>query len=204
MSRCAELFATRYPRRAVLDPAQLAPEAPRGLTRIEYHRMAGIGMFEGESVELLYGTIVTMSPHGPEHDETVNTLDEELARALGERARVRVQCAFAASADSEPEPDIAVVPPQSYRNAHPSIAWLIVEVARTSLGKDRRVKTKLYAESAVEEYWVVDLVDACVHVHREPEDGAYGVMTTHGRGDVIRMVHFPDVQIAVDQLLGPE
>ena len=73
----------------------------------------------------------------------VGAVCERLVRALGRRARVRGQSAFAASDTSEPEPDIAVVPYRSYREAHPAAAYLIVEVGRTSLAKDRNVKDPL-------------------------------------------------------------
>ncbi|HJL19387.1 MAG TPA: hypothetical protein RMH99_27220 [Sandaracinaceae bacterium LLY-WYZ-13_1] len=49
----------------MLDPAQIAPESARGLRRVECERMVSLGMFEGERVELLYGTIVTMTLTGP-------------------------------------------------------------------------------------------------------------------------------------------
>lgn len=186
----------------MLDPRLIAPEIPRPLARREYERMVELGMFEDERVELLYGTVVTMSPHGPDHDEAVNTLQERLTRALGDRARVRVQSAFAASDSSEPEPDVAVVPPRSYRDAHPDTAWLIVEVARSSLAKDRDLKSRLYAASGVQEYWVVDLVHDAVRVHRSPGEAGYEEETTRRRGETVRMAHFPDVELRVDDVLG--
>lgn len=189
---------------AMLDPRLIAPETTRPITRREYERMVELGMFEGERVELLHGTIVTMSPHGPDHDESVNTLQERLSRALGDRARVRVQSAFAASDESEPEPDIAVVPRRSYRDGHPASAWLIVEVARTSLAKDREVKARLYAASGVEEYWVVDLVNDVVRVYRDARDDGYATETTRTRGETLRMAAFADVEVRVDDVLGAD
>jgi Uma2 family endonuclease len=164
--------------------------------------MVAAGMFEDERVELLYGMIVPMSPHGPEHDDSLSGLEERLKASLGSRAKVRVQCAFAASDESEPEPDIAVVPRRSYRDAHPSEAWLIVEVARSSARKDRGLKGRLYAESGVEEYWVVDLVERTVEVHREPRGGAYSEITTHRGGETVRLQRFPDVEVNISELLG--
>lgn len=164
--------------------------------------MVELGMFEDERVELLYGTIVTRGPHGPDHDEAVNRFGERLTRALGDRARVRVQSAFAASNRSEPEPDVAVVPPRSYRDAHPDTAWLIVEVARSSLVKDRDLKSRLYAASGVEEYWVVDLVHDAVRVHCSPGEDGYEEETTRRRGETLRMARFADVELPVDDVLG--
>lgn len=78
-------------------------------------------------------------------------LTHRLVLALDTRARVRVQLPFAASDISEPEPDLAVVPPGDPRLAHPEHASLVVEVADSSLSKDRRVKTRIYATAGVPE-----------------------------------------------------
>ena len=49
------------------------------------------------------------------------------------------------------------VPAGAYRDHHPDSAYLVVEVAETSLPADRE-KAKVYAEGGVEEYWSVDTV----------------------------------------------
>ena len=55
--------------------------------------------------------------------------------------------------DSEPEPDVAVVPGsvEDYRSAHPSTAVLIIEVAVSSEDVDRE-KAELYASAGIKEY----------------------------------------------------
>lgn len=164
--------------------------------------MVELGLFEDERVELLEGMIVTMSPQGPDHADVVAELTEILVGALAGRARVRPQSAYAASETSEPEPDIAVVPPGRHRKAHPDTAYLVVEVARTSRKKDREVKPQIYAAAGVEEYWVVDLVDEEIVVHRDPDGEAFRIVTTSARGEEVAMSRFSDVRIAVDRILG--
>jgi Uma2 family endonuclease len=164
---------------------------------VDYERLVELGAFEGERVEFLYGTIVEMSPHGPPHDSAIEELTEILVTALVGRARVRVQSAFAASDGSEPEPDVAVVPPGDYHRVHPTEAWLIVEVAETSLKKDRGLKAQLYAESGVPEYWVVNIPDQMVEVHTDIVGGAYTRITPYRSGDTITPKRFPDVKIPV-------
>ena len=185
----------------MLDPREISPETPRPIRRCEYERMVELGLFEGERVELLYGVIIRMSPHGPEHDAALDRLTELLIRSLAGRARVRVQSGFAASDGSEPEPDIAVVAPQDYDDAHPSAAWLIVEVAKSSLAKDLGPKARLFAEAGVAEYWVVNLVDARVEVHTVPRDGLYRTIQRYSRGDTIELQHFPDCKLPVSEVL---
>jgi Uma2 family endonuclease len=180
----------------------LAPETPRPIRRTEFERMVELGLFEDEGVELLEGVIVTMSPQGPDQADVVTELTEALVGALAGRARVRPQSAYAASETSEPEPDIAVVPPGRHGKAHPDTAYLIVEVARTSRKKDREIKPQIYAASGVDEYWVVDLVDQTIVVHRDPTGEGFRTVTTHGRGEEVVMARFPDVRLAVDRILG--
>lgn len=185
----------------MLDPREISPETPRPISRVEYERMVEMGLFEDERVELLYGVIISMSPHGPEHDGALSRLTELLVARLAGRARVRVQSSFAASDGSEPEPDFAAVPIADYDDAHPSKAFLIVEVAKSSLIKDKGPKARLYAQSGVEEYWVVNLVEDLLEVYTEPRDGLFRQITLHRRGDIVRLRHFPDVEIGVSEVL---
>ncbi len=187
----------------MLDLARLAPERLRLLRRSEYDRMVASGMFEHEHIELLRGLLVEMSPIGADHGEAVSWLSEKLVRALAGRARVRTQTSFAASEDSEPEPDIAIVPTGRYWGELPSTALLLIEVAESSLSKDRHIKSDLYAEAQVAEYWIVNLVDSVVEIFREPVEGRYTRMSRHGRGETIAPAGFADVLIPVDEILPP-
>jgi Uma2 family endonuclease len=114
---------------------------------------------------------------------------------------VRIQSPFAAGDASEPEPDVAVVPSGRYLDAHPSAAWLIVEVADSSLKIDRELKAPLYAQSGVLEYWIVNLVDSIIEVHTTIVRGAYTRVMPYGRGQTITLQHFSDVAIAVDDFI---
>jgi Uma2 family endonuclease len=183
-----------------LDPA-LTADGFRPLRRAEYDRMVALGMFEDERIELLRGLLVPMSPIGPRHSSTIDRLNRLLVMALSERAIVRVQNPFAATEDSEPEPDVCVVPLGDYDEAHPERADLLIEVAETSLRRDRGLKLGIYAENGVPEYWVVDLVERLIEVHSEPSGATYGRVTRFERGQGIRLVRFPDIEIRVDDVV---
>jgi Uma2 family endonuclease len=176
-----------------------ATARPRGISRAEYEKIAELGIFDGERVELIHGTIVEMSPIGPEHSDSVDRANFRLINALGSRARVRIQGAFAASDDSEPHPDVAVVPPGNYGSENPREAWVIIEVAKSSLADDRE-KACLYATSNVEESWIVNLVDDVVEVHRDPQGGRYRTIEAHPRSAAIQLQHFREVEIALAEL----
>jgi Uma2 family endonuclease len=173
----------------------------RPLRRVEYDRLVALGTFDGERVELIAGELRRMSPIGPPHSDTVDRLAELLVLALAGRARVRVQGSFAADALSEPEPDVSVLPLRDYGAAHPHEAHLIIEVADSSLKYDRQEKAQLYAECGVPDYWVVNLVERVVEVHRQPRAGRYELMTVHPRGARLAVLAFPDVELTIDDFL---
>ena len=90
---------------------------------------------------------------------------------------------------------------------HPSTAHLIVEiveVADSSLDDDRHEKAALYAEAGVREYWVVNIPDRLVEVHTEPARGGYLRVIPFRAGEMIALLAFPDVQIAVAALFAAE
>jgi len=172
-------------------------EKTRPLRRVEYDRLVELGFFVDERLELLEGSLVPMSPQGGRHASSIQKLNMALAPALAGHAEVRVQSPFAASDDSEPEPDLAVVPAGDYVSGHPQHALLIIEVTESSLGRDR-AKARLYAASGVPEYWLVNLQADVVEVYRSPQAGGFMEMTRHGRGETLRLVAFPDVTVSTD------
>ena len=174
----------------VLEPNQIAPEKPRPLKRVEYDQLVKLGVFEDERVELLYGTLVAMSPQDPQHTSPIGRLTMLLVPALAARAIVRVQCPLVACDESEPEPDFAIVPLGDYRADHPDFANLVIEVAASSLKKDRGVKAPLYARSGFQEYWLVDVPGRCIEIRRRPRDGRYDELRTLRTGESIRLVSF--------------
>jgi Uma2 family endonuclease len=173
---------------------------PRRLRRSEYDELVGHGFFQNERVELIRGMLVERSPIGPSHSNPVDVLTEILVLGLVGVARVRIQQPFVAADESEPEPDVAVVPAGSYAHRHPDTALLIVEVAESSLDHDRNTKAPLYAESGVVEYWIVDVKSQTVEVHDLVSGGRYGRVRTFGRGEVLVPAPLPTVTVAVDRL----
>ena len=184
-----------------MSTAPILWEKSRPIKRVEYEKMVAMGLFGDERVELLYGVIVEMPPKGPPHDSAIQRLTKRLVAAIGDRADVRVQSAFAASDGSEPEPDLAIVPAGGYREKHPDQAFLVIEVADSSLAIDRGTKAQLYAESGVPEYWVVNVRDAIVEVHTEIVRGVYTHVTPYRAGARVALSTFPDVVLEVADIL---
>ncbi len=195
---------SKMTRLMTLDATALLPEHVRPLRRGEYERMVELGLFGEEHVELLYGSLVEMSPQGPSHADITARLASLLTLALGEPALVRTHSALALTDDSEPEPDVAVVAPGRYSAQHPSTALLVVEVSDSSVRKDRGVKADLYAAAGIAEYWLVNLVDRVVEGHRTPVGGRYTDVVAHRAGTRVAPGAFPDIHVHVGELFGTE
>lgn len=181
----------------------LGPGAPlRHFTRAEFDRLVATGFFhEDERVELIHGILIRIAPPGPPHANTVDRLNELLVLRLAGRARVRIQQPLVACDDSEPEPDVAVVPLGDYSVDHPDRALLVIEVADSSLHYDRETKGPLYAASGFAEYWIVNLPERVVEVYGGPAEGRYSRVERVKSGGVLRPAAFPDVEIPVREIL---
>lgn len=181
----------------MLDPALLAPERVRPLRRREYEQLVEAGVFEDERVELLRGVLVEMSPQGEPHARITAWLAHRFAGALPiDRYDVRSHSPFAATDDSMPEPDVSI----SRRDAaghHPRSALLLIEVAGSSVAKDRVIKTEIYAEAGVPEYWIVDLRTQTVDVLTRPTATGYRRSARRTLGDTLRPTKLRGIAIDV-------
>ena len=124
-----------------------------------------------------------------------------LVLALVGRARVRIQQSIIAAGESEPEPDVAVVPLADYSREHPASAHLIIEVAHSSLRKDRLIKAPLYARSGFREYWLVNVPAKVVEVHRGPSPDGWASITRHAAPETLHPEAFPDVSVPIAAIL---
>ena len=112
--------------------------------------------------------------------------------------------------ESEPEPDLAIVPGglRDYLHEHPARPVLAVEIADSSLSFDRRRKGSLYARAGIEDYWIVNLVNRVLEVYRDPGPDPsayygwrYRSVTTLAPPAAASPLAFPAIQIAVSDLL---
>src|SRR5262245_15212608 len=112
---------------------------------------------------------------------------------------------------SEPEPDVAVVAgaPEDYLAAHPATAALVVEVADSSLRLDRRFKAAAYARAGLPEYWIVNLPDRVLEVHRDrhppanpADDWSYRSLATLPPPGQVTPLAAPHAPILVADLLS--
>ncbi len=138
-------------------------------SRSLYDQMVERGLLEDQHVELIEGEILQMSPIYRPHVTACALVAELLRKVFESQGHVLVQSPLGVG-DSEPQPDIAVVPgsPRDYEN-HPDSALLVVEISDTSLRFDRKTKASLYASAGIPEYWILNLRDRQLEVFREPK-----------------------------------
>jgi Uma2 family endonuclease len=161
----------------------------------QYQRMIETGILTAaDKVELLENYVVLKMAKNPPHDGTIDLVKAALA-TLPPGWMLRVQQTVVLS-DSQPEPDFSVVRgnPRSFVAQHPTTAdvGLLIEVADSSLLRDQRDKTRIYARANIPVYWIINLVDRRVEVYTQPSGPtavpAYGTFQTFQPGDSVPLL----------------
>jgi Uma2 family endonuclease len=158
-----------------------------------YQRMIEEGILTAEDkVELLEHCVVLKTPRNPRHDGTLDLIADALRAALPAGWRCRDQKALVLL-DSVPEPDICIArgDGRTFLTRHPTAAdcALVIEVADSSLLRDQRDKTRIYARAGIPLYWIVNLPDRRVEVYSNPTGPTavpqYQAFATFQPGDTI-------------------
>lgn len=140
----------------------------------QYHRMIDYGIFaEDSQIELLEGLLTAKMPKNPPHRLSTGLLQDLLLSLLPANYHLNIQEPITLL-DSEPEPDLAVVigKRQDYRDRHPFAQdiELVIEVADSSLERDRTIKQRIYAMAGISTYWILNLSDRTLEVYTQPSD----------------------------------
>ncbi len=156
-----------------------APPRPLRWTRAQYYEMAELGYFAGKRVELIQGEILIMPPMDVPHFRVVNSVGNVLKAAFGTEYFISNQCPLSLGLASDPEPDFAVihgkVEDYTVDTGLPTTAALVVEASASTLAYDRTRKAALYAEAGIPEYWIINITERQLEVHRQPMLIAEGV-----------------------------
>ncbi len=172
----------------------------------DYEQMIARGILtENDRVELIRGEILDKMPPGDLHAACVKRLNRRLSRLVGDAAIVSVQDPIRL-ADSQPEPDLALLRPRNDYYAsgtpRPGDVLLVVEVADTSFEYDRTEKRQLYAEAGIGEFWLVNLNDGSIEIFRQPQpDGSYRDVQTCRGNERITVAALPAVSVAVVEVV---
>ncbi|MDG2616933.1 Uma2 family endonuclease [Thermoleptolyngbya sichuanensis A183] len=183
----------------------IAPEL-RSLSVQDYRRMVEAGILAAdERVELIEGQLYTMAAKGTAHSAAVTRIDRVLSQRLAGRALLRFQDPVQLSDFSQPEPDVAMVHPDplDYEDHHPTPAeiFLLIEVADSTLRRDRDLKVPVYGRSGIQECWILDVQERRLYVFRDPGGAGYGAEQILSEQEAIAPLSFPDCVIQVSEFL---
>jgi Uma2 family endonuclease len=183
----------------------------RRFTRTEYARLIDHGLLdEDEPIELLDGLLLVKEPQHSLHRTAVLLVARAVERAFGDGWFVQTRSPIILDDRSEPEPDVCVVrgSPRDYVDAHPTRPALIVEVAQSGLALARGRKAAAYARAHIADYWIVNLVDRLLEVHREParpgparRHWGYASSETLPAGATVAPLEAPGATVCVADLL---
>ncbi|MBM3740536.1 MAG: Uma2 family endonuclease [Acidobacteria bacterium] len=154
-----------------------------------YQQMIRAGILDsGSRAELLRGRLVGKTSKSPAHETAAARINNALMQRVPGGWIVGNQRSIATS-DSVPEPDVSLIRGtiEDYENVHPGPAQtgLVVEVAESSLHRDRTFKGPLYASAGIPCYWIANLVDRQIECYTHPRDGVYTVRHDYRRGSEV-------------------
>ena len=187
-----------------------ADPKPYRWTREQYYKLGEVGILPDTNVELIEGEVIQMSPIYSPHATSVTLADDVVRDVFGKGWVVRVQLPLSLGTNSDPQPDVAVIAGKvrDFKDAHPSTAALVIEVAVSSLDYDRKQKASLYAKAGIKDYWIINVEGEQLEVHRRPiadTKGEYGFIYAQTlifkKGDVVKPLAKSKVVIAVADLL---
>jgi Uma2 family endonuclease len=147
-----------------------------------------------------------MPATGEAHDAAF-TQTNELLMSLRSQAKmmVRGQSPLLLNDYSELQPDFALlkVNPMYYLYNQPTAVdvYLVIEIADSSFAYDCEIKGKLYAQSGIVDYWVLDVNRRQLQVFREPSAEGYQSQVIVTEDASISPQQFPAIAIAVQAML---
>ena len=178
------------------------------LTVKEFEALAETeGWDEDSRVELLDGEIVWMSPINDPHAACVKRLNRLFNRRFADdQVLVSVLDPIRIEHYDEPQPDLALLRarPDFYASATPTPVdvLLLVEIADTTLRTDLGRKARIYASGSVSEYWVVDLNNRVLYVHRSPSGATYTERRVLAPGERVAAGFASHIEFAVEEVIG--
>ena len=180
----------------------------RAFTVEDISRMIEAGVIrEDEKFELIEGEIVMMAAKGIVHERIKSALLIAVARALPGDLTVGVEATLQLTNTIMLEPDIAVFPKELFKKSSvgfaqldPGEAYLVIEVAASSLAYDKGLKARLYARHRVREFWVVDANERATWVHTGPSGDGWSSVVKCGPQDALTASALPGFSIRLGEI----
>ncbi|MCW1884907.1 Uma2 family endonuclease [Luteolibacter flavescens] len=171
------------------------------VTVAQYHQFAEFDE-HGHRTELIRGILIEKMSKSPLHASVARRLFQILQDSLPE-GHILLREDPLTFADSEPEPDLAIVRgvEEDFVTRHPSTAALVVEIAVTSIALDRE-KAAIYAEAGVAEYWIILPAERRVEIYRRPEGSSYRESRVMEGNGSIACEALPSLQVDLAEIFG--
>jgi Uma2 family endonuclease len=176
------------------------------MTRNDTRLLVELGFPNAEKLELIDGEIIPKKGKSQRHALWQNLIQNWLRTIFGSeyvQAKPSIYVSAEDDATNEPQPDL-IVTSKSVReyknNATPADIRLLVEIADTTVNYDLGKKARLYARAGIVEYWVVDIPNTLVHVHRVPVQDAYTSLVKYKFDENITPIADPKAVICLERL----
>jgi Uma2 family endonuclease len=174
-----------------------------------FELMDQAGVFDGIDgrVELIEGKIIQMAPASSDHGEVSGGVfyalkSASIAAGVDKLHRFIIHATLKIGEHSAPEPDVLITRAGEHEKyAQAEQAVLVVEVSISTRENDLTVKSRLYAQAGVPEYWVVEPESRKLSVFRDPQpDGTWASVTVL-EGDAHASPLFaPQISIPLSEL----
>ena len=192
------------------DAAQGQADAvPYHWTVERFYRAADANVFDDPSrLELIQGRIMEKMPQDPIHRAVRVRLGRQLRTAFASRLVVMEECPVHLAYDTELIADVVAAygEESDFDARHPVGADIavLIEVANTTMASDLGEKAMQYAQSEVNDYWVVLVKESAIVVHRQPSPAGYQDVTRLTETNALSALALPEIVWTVDALLGKE
>jgi Uma2 family endonuclease len=170
---------------ALIRPEEIVPEVvPMTVEALRVLDEQGFFANDNHRHELIDGVLIMVPPPGTNHQfsegQAIMALVDALTAAgLREQYRVQTGGGFKIGEYTNLGPDLMVL-----RQTDQPKEWtaddviIMIEIAWSSLANDLGDKARRYAGAGIAEYWVLDVADKALIVHRDPSPTHYGSVAT--------------------------
>ena len=190
---------------ALIESPTISPPRKR-LTRADRAVLEMNGLLDQDGVELIEGDLIEKIPKNWPHTHALMVVMNWLIKVFGGdfvAPEASINVAPEDNPTSEPEPDLIVLksPSRDFlvgsTKPGPDDLRLIVEISSATIRFDLTVKTALYARAGIADYWVLDLNQKRMGVHRNPQLGGYQSVVWYGEHETISPLSAPHAQFVV-------
>lgn len=189
------------------SPANVVQIPRKVWTREEAHALVDLGLPDADKLELIQGELISKVKKRP-HQMWRNRMQRWLNEVFGPLHVQSESPIDLRPADqnriNEPEPDLIVtaISDEEFpdRNAGPSDLKLVIEISDSTLDYDLKIKGPLYAHAGIAEYWVVDVNERRLIVHRQPEASGYMSIVSLDAHEEISPLTAPEAHFSLDRV----